>query len=432
MPTLLSLIGTLILCYSLLKINKNLSFPGKWAILPVSGALLIVLAGPRGWVNRNILSTKILVGIGLISFPLYLWHWPLLSFARIIEGETPSRQIRACAILISIVLAWLTYRFLEQPIRFGRINKKAIITPILCVLMFAVGITGYQTYLQDGYDERPNIAKYTNNKNELNRISASIDECFEYIGIKQPLFPYCKFSDAKSSETIAIVGDSHAHVAFQGISEILSKRGINTVLLANSGCPPCAGLTTGIFNEADKKVCAAKIEQILGILTKHQDIKNIFMFTRGMLYVTGTEPVTGSQDLFNGQRISIQEFEASAQNTFNMLLQHGKTIFYIAENPELKHSPASCLNRPFKSIVNDCTVEKQDVLTRQNEYRRVVKKLQNITLIDSLEVFCSNEKCPAFDENGALLYADDDHLSLAGSRFQANKLLLPYLTHQNQ
>ena len=82
-----------------------------------------------------------LVWFGLISFPLYLWHWPLLSFARIVESETPSRNIRIAAVLISVLLAWLTYKFIEKPVRFGKFGS--VKTIVLAVLMTIVGFSGF-------------------------------------------------------------------------------------------------------------------------------------------------------------------------------------------------------------------------------------------------------------------------------------------------
>ena len=89
--------------------NKSMVFPGWWALLPCCGTFLVVSAGPNAWLNRRVLSNRLLVGIGLISYPLYLWHWSLLSFARITESEPPSAVLRIGLVIVSFALAWLTY-----------------------------------------------------------------------------------------------------------------------------------------------------------------------------------------------------------------------------------------------------------------------------------------------------------------------------------
>ena len=127
--------------YGFWKIDKNFSFPGKWALLPVLGAVLIILAGTKAWINRNILSNKIVVWFGLISFPLYLWHWPLLTFPRIVDGQLPNNFVQFCLVILSILLAWVTYKFIEIPIR-TKIRSK-VIPVILCLFIFSVGYIGF-------------------------------------------------------------------------------------------------------------------------------------------------------------------------------------------------------------------------------------------------------------------------------------------------
>lgn len=136
-----SFLGCLLLAYGLWRISKTVSFPGRWAVVPVLGTVLIILAGPKAWINRKILSNKIAVWFGLISFPLYLWHWPLLSFARIVESKAPSLRMRSLAVVLSVVLAWLTVRVIEKPFRIGnqRIVPKVA---TLCGLVFIIGVTG--------------------------------------------------------------------------------------------------------------------------------------------------------------------------------------------------------------------------------------------------------------------------------------------------
>ncbi len=152
LANVLSFVGLLLLLYGFWRINKEFSFPGKWALLPVLGAILIITAGSKAWVNRTILSNKVAVWFGLISFPLYLWHWPLLSFARIVEGEVPSRNIRIAALILSVLLAWLTYKLVERPLRFGNYSK--IKVTVLVVVMTIVGYVGYNTYERDGLSFR--------------------------------------------------------------------------------------------------------------------------------------------------------------------------------------------------------------------------------------------------------------------------------------
>lgn len=138
---IISFFGFLLLVYSFWRINKDVEFPGKWAAIPVTATVLIILAGPKAWLNRTILSSNTLVFFGLISYPLYLWHWPIISFSIIIENGMPSIKVRAIALLLSILLAWLTVRFLETPLRFSDYRLKFRLL-VLCGTMFLLGIIG--------------------------------------------------------------------------------------------------------------------------------------------------------------------------------------------------------------------------------------------------------------------------------------------------
>jgi len=147
LPNILSLCGFLLLTYGFWRITKDVSFPGKWALFPVTGTALLIAAGSDTFLNRKILSFKALVWLGLISFPLYLWHWPILSFSRIYENETPSISIRIVAVLVSILLAWFTYKLIEIPIRSGSNSRPKV--AILCGLVFLIGISGLIIYQSD-------------------------------------------------------------------------------------------------------------------------------------------------------------------------------------------------------------------------------------------------------------------------------------------
>ena len=104
--------GAVLLVTGIGVINKENLFPGWWVVLPIAGTALLILGGRNAWINRVILSNRALVWIGLISYPLYLWHWLLLSFLRILHGEVAPQRERFLAVLISIFLAWLTYTFI--------------------------------------------------------------------------------------------------------------------------------------------------------------------------------------------------------------------------------------------------------------------------------------------------------------------------------
>src|SRR5215471_5754383 len=151
-----SSLGLLLVVAAAFGINRNKAFPGFWALFPVVGTWLLIWSGPDTWVSRKILAVRPMVWIGSISYPLYLWHWPLFSFARIVASDTPSPEARTALEACSVALAWLTYRFVERPIRLG--PTSALKVGSLCFLVSVAGIVGYVAYANGGFEDRA-IAK---------------------------------------------------------------------------------------------------------------------------------------------------------------------------------------------------------------------------------------------------------------------------------
>ena len=223
-----SFVGTFLLIYGFGQINKELSFPGMWALVPVLGATLIIISGSKAWVNRTILSNNVVIWFGLISFPLYLWHWPLLSFARIIEGGVLSRDLRIAAVILAIVFAWLTYELVERPIRFGDNSKLKVI--LLIVLMSIVGFAGYNTYKRDGLKFRNKVQSSSVFITNLTMIS-NVYDYFNYTKVLRDGVCHSVSLDAFRDnncldireKNIFIWGDSYAASIYDGMNYVRNK-----------------------------------------------------------------------------------------------------------------------------------------------------------------------------------------------------------------
>ena len=144
-------IGIFVLLASIFLITTDDPFPSYNAIFPVFGAVLVIVGGSASSFSRSVLSNKIALWFGLISYPLYLWHWPILSYLHIIEGGTPHRNRTILAILFSILFAWITYKFIEKPIRFVGL-KKGFRTFVLCGAFFLTGLLGLVVHFSDFKD----------------------------------------------------------------------------------------------------------------------------------------------------------------------------------------------------------------------------------------------------------------------------------------
>jgi peptidoglycan/LPS O-acetylase OafA/YrhL len=143
-----SIFGFLLLLISVISISKSAPFPSYVVMLPISGTLLVIIGGSKNWFSKLFLTNPLAIWFGLISYPLYLWHWPILSYLHILEDITPPRNMRIFGVILSIFLAWGTYRFIEKPIRFGGF-KEPLRSISLVSLVMLLGLVGLIISLTD-------------------------------------------------------------------------------------------------------------------------------------------------------------------------------------------------------------------------------------------------------------------------------------------
>lgn len=405
----LALAGFVLLIVSL-QICRQYKFPGHRAVWPVLGTVLIIGAGSSAWLNKKILSHKILVVIGLISYPLYLWHWPLLSFCRILNGELlPQNEwifIRILCIVCALILAVLSYCYVEKPIRFGK-NNKNIIAGVLAILMFSIFMTGIYSY----YRGTPvSLCKF----NTIIERKISIDNAIsEYDPEASKLVPAAYFQNAHSDKTIAVIGDSHAFSAFPGISKKCAELKINSVLFSMN-----AGDIVKYYDNPNNKPNQLPF---LNILQSKTDIKYVFIFLRGLAYIQDHYEDSGFYPYGR-----IEDCQSQLQEIVNVLQSHKKHVFIVSENPVFPFAPQDFF-RNYSFILKEPWISKESAYENQKEYLSMLTKIKGAEIINGLDVFCPHNKCSLFDENNNSLYLDENHLCNHGSEYLTKNLLAPYL-----
>jgi peptidoglycan/LPS O-acetylase OafA/YrhL len=148
----ISLAGIAAILVSARLFASDMRFPGWLALLPVAGSVAIILAGSNAVVNRTILSNRVAVSVGLISYPLYLWHWPLIAFAYVIRGKPPTILMAFGIVFASLLLAWATYCFIERPVRFS--SNRVWRTQIVAACVAALGACGLAVWVAGGLPQR--------------------------------------------------------------------------------------------------------------------------------------------------------------------------------------------------------------------------------------------------------------------------------------
>ena len=236
-------LGVLLLVVGVYFIHPERRFPGFWALFPSVAAYLLIKAGPRAWFNQYVLSNRLLVWIGLISFPLYLWHWPLLVFAEIKFGTLSVASIWGL-VALSVLLAWLTYRFVERPIRFGKLIVETKKAPLaLCALLFVTALLGGYTYQRDGFDAR--FPKFIQ---ALLKNQPKLDEGWRTgTCILDQGHPSSEFSpscvDQDKRPMLFLWGDSHAAALYPGLKHLQDTGSYSFGVAQRTAavCPPILG-----------------------------------------------------------------------------------------------------------------------------------------------------------------------------------------------
>lgn len=422
LSNVLSFFGLLLIAYGFWRINKDLSYPGYWALIPVIGTVLLLTAGPIAFVNRKILSNKIVVWFGLISFPLYLWHWPLLSFARIVESEIPSTDIVLVAVLLSVVFAWLTYKLIERPIRFGKYGRAKV--AVLIVLMTVIGYAGYNTYERDGL-----IFKLSNNKiqtenpNPTNFLNKSIENCNAFFPdwTKANDNP-CRFQK-KHGNTIAIIGDSHAGQLYLGMSEMVNSSG-GVADFSASCAAPYINISSATSDPSAHKIREGSyklINSAYDFIIHDPNIKTV---------VLAHFPACSFGDVKDMSNIDNKDENSILKDgmirTFDALIKANKNVVVLFDNPYLPYEPNMCIDRPFRisNKANKCRFPRKefDSLAPYLRYKSIVnsvlKDYSQIKTFDLSSPLCDSENC-YLAKSGTLLYRDKGHLNDSGSRYIA-------------
>lgn len=150
----LSVIGMILIAVSMILLKEKEPYPGYRAIFPVAGSIAFIAAGRQSWINRRILANPLVVWIGLISYPLYLFHWPALSFVHIIKGENPDPRYISGALGIAFLLTIATYYLVEKPARFSKVKWTVLLLTGVFVIMGCIGILIWRGTISSSTDPK--------------------------------------------------------------------------------------------------------------------------------------------------------------------------------------------------------------------------------------------------------------------------------------
>jgi peptidoglycan/LPS O-acetylase OafA/YrhL len=417
---LLSLAGAGLLVLALVLVKDGRDFPGWWALLPTAGAVALIRSGPDAWLNRHILASRPFVYVGLISYPLYLWHWPILTFARILnDGALPPVGIRIGALALAAVLAWATYELVETPIRRmvrGPAAPRAASVAVTFVGVLAIcGLLVSGSFIQARSEAVPHLAE----------ISAAYSD-WHYRGDRT--------IPGATPEAVLFFGDSHMQQFLPRIEALAqnSHTSRRTVIFrTRAGCAPVPGIERRGYG------CDEFVDETLALASK-PEIRSIIISAswagfadRTDYYKSGHVWGEPLKILTPGTEWILDGFEAAV----GQLVSAGKQVVIVLSSPFGKQfDPREMARREGLSYQVQLTaaVPRSDVISASAAVdQRLIEiaKRVHAEILDPRDTLCGADICPTVDANGNPLLKDDSHLrsSFVSTRFNAfdRYVLLP-------
>lgn len=401
----LSAVGLLLIVSALGLINKSKPFPGYWAALPVLGAFLLILAGPKAWVNRFILANRLMVFIGLISYPLYLWHWPILAFARVVEGEIPSRQIQIGAVVLSFVLAWLTYSVIERPIRFGK--KTWLKTAALSTLLFVVGYVGHNAFERNGLEFRTKQFNIFSKASEEWEYPGKLDN-YSHDGTH---FFYQK--SGRQSLTV-FVGDSNIEQYWPRIETLIAgdPNGINGALFKTGG--GCLAIPEQPHAPSHKH-CSDLLPAVLKLVKQKAEVSTIVIGNQWNAYLAFGSNMAKK---YGVESPEYADALAKLAGYIRELRALDKRVFLVLNIPISNAlDPKYMVKRDLQAFPRVFSIQNGGIARADLEvaYGKIQSDLARVAIdagavvINPMDSLCTSH-CMGIDTEGEPIYRDFTHL----------------------
>lgn len=397
-------IGLLGVVTSAVFFSHDMAFPGWLALLPVLGTCALIYGSerrPQGIAGR-LLSLPPLVGLGLLSYSLYLWHWPVFSFARSITLGYMEPVMGFALGLFSLCLAWLTYRFVEQPVRSRRWPVMATrarafgwgAASIAAVVVAGIGVGAWGKWVWPGLPGNAARAELVNSTRRPDWDCASNRRV-----VRQGIEDVGCLTQASGSPTIVLWGDSHAGQLKPVLAAISAQRDSAGLMRFRAACPPLPGFRF----EPERESCEAFNRDVLADLRERPGVDTVIIAARWIGYLAEPE---ARPAMARALDIAVTQAEAG-----------GRRVVLVAAGADFPWPVPVCIMRRGDA---SCDLSRQAAEGRraaaQAVFAEVARKHPRVRIVDPMNVLCGDTRCPVV-RDGGVLYSDGHHLSPLGTSY---------------
>lgn len=413
---ILSALGLFLILYSISAFDEKTPFPSFYTLLPTVGTALVILFASSKTITGKFLSNRFFVGIGLISYSAYLWHLPVFAFTRIASVQEPDNLLMFALGILSLGLAYLTWKYVETPFRDKvRFNQKRIFqfAAMSSIIIIGIGIVGF---IGKGFGNRiaPNGMTYEK-IDQLTRHNFGLSTGCAYKSFK--IIDNCRTSD---SPEILIWGDSFAMHLVPGI--LASKPDARMIQMTMSACGPI--LETAIISAKYNKTWAENC------IAFNNDVLRWLMDNPSVHYVVLGSPF--SQYLDEGRNLLVDTTVMQTDKTivlsqFKMMLSKlsdiGVKPVIFAPPPSDGNNIGNCLVRNifYKGLL-DCRISLKKYQDTQKDVIAFLKEIEkDYPVVWVSQALCNDTFCNT-KLNGVFIYRDWGHLAIEGSAYLGKKM----------
>lgn len=413
--------GLALLLAGILVFSKDAQFPGTGALLPCSGAVLLIFAGRRATLVGPILSNRLAVFLGRISYPLYLWHWPV--FFALHRFDIDGTAAYAVAIAVAVLLSILTYAFVERPVQrsslsSGQALKWLVFAPLLAVAGLAgVGKWSHGFLFAYPSSIQQNVHWSGTSLFDMPRAKT----CWSQVGL--PDESACTLGTMTSTHKAVLWGDSHAYHLIHFFDALGHDRGLAIRDVAFTLCPPIENMSAQASDPAfaeTHRQCIAHDRVVMDYLLSHPDVQTVFLSAAWQNYQNLDDAPNAKPNLHG---FLPGELERELGNTIGKLLAAGKRVVILDDVPMIPMNLVNCsfyngLYLPYSR--RDCQFDSAIAQTQHAPIAAMQARLAalhpQLHLLHTYDVPCAEGICKLdFDGLPIYRYSDYHHLSLAGS-----------------
>jgi len=433
--------GFLAILYSVIFYNEATAFPGIAALLPCAGAALLIWTGGQHKTGiGRLLSLPVFVGIGLISYSLYLWHWPIFVFFRLKTGTADlSLNIAVIGIALSLIFAVVSWRFVERPFRKRysiRMSRKSVFSMATVSAVILAGGAGL-IHMKEGFPGRV--------PEDIRAIYAASDDmnpdrpqCIN----KTPAQGLCELAvqtNPLDKRDVLLWGDSHAGAVMPGVNMLLEDKNMSGLIAFKGACPPILGLERADKGKKSKQ-CTSFNQAVMDMLRDRDDLGVVILVARWSIAAEGTRILGEAKKPAIFRRVNhvgpdfdpagnFDAFSETFSETVQAIRATGRQVIILEGIPEHgRPVPLSLGNARFIGAAQPARPNRafmEDRNIRANQVLRGAAEDINVHFAETISFMCKPD-C-IIDNEGIPLYRDDDHLSFYGSKYLIPSILEPSL-----